>query len=128
MRGSKTAVAAGALVLTACGTTDHTAAQTVTVTSTLQPVITQTVTYTPPPPPGPKTTITTDGTYQVGVDILPGTYRSSGKSDCYWARLRSLATNDIIDNDNASGPAVVQILPSDAAFLTKRCGTWQRSG
>lgn len=107
----------------------HPAAQTVTVTSTLPPVTqTQTVTYTPPPPPGPKTTITADGTYQVGVDILPGTYRSTGGGDCYWARLRTLATNDIIDNDNASGPAVVAILPSDAAFLTKRCGTWQRSG
>jgi hypothetical protein len=33
------------------------------------------VTYTPPPP-RPKTTIDSDGTYQVGVDIMPGTYRS----------------------------------------------------
>jgi hypothetical protein len=127
MQGRGAAIAAATLVLAGCGTPGQTAARTVTVTSTLQPVITQTVTYTPPPPPGPKTTISTDGTYQVGVDIVPGTYRTTGGSGCYWARLRSLSTNDIIDNNNASGPVVVEILPSDAAFLTERCGTWQRS-
>src|SRR5690606_14520514 len=28
-----------------------------------------------------------EGTYIVGVDILPGTYRSEGNDFCYWARL-----------------------------------------
>jgi hypothetical protein len=87
-----------------------------------------TVTYTPPPPPGPKTTISTDGTYQVGTDIVPGTYRASGGSSCYWARLRSLSTNDIIDNNVSPGPQVVGILSTDAAFLTHDCGPWQMAG
>lgn len=98
-----------------------------TVTSTLQPVITKTVTmpYLPPPPPGPKTTIDSDGTYQVGVDIVPGTYHAAGSSSCYWARLSSLDTSDIINN--SGGPQVVGIQPSDKAFLTQHCGTRQKT-
>jgi hypothetical protein len=127
MRGKITAIAGVAVVLAGCGAPSHT---TTTVTSTLQPVITQTVTvtYTPPPPPGPKTTISTNGTYVVGTDIAPGTYRTSGGTGCYWARLRSLDTGDIIDNNVSDGPQVVQILPSDAAFLTRGCGPWQKTG
>jgi hypothetical protein len=127
MRGSKTAVAA--VVLAGCAAPSQTATTT-TVTSTLQPVITETVTvtHTPPPPPGPKTTISTNGTYTVGPDIVPGTYRTSGGNGCYWARLRSLDTGDIIDNNVSDGPQVVQIKPSDAAFITRDCGTWQKSG
>jgi len=51
-------------------------------------------------PPGQKTTIDIDGTSQVGTDIVPGTYRSAGGIDCYWARLRSLDTNENIDNSS----------------------------
>ncbi len=115
-----------AVVLAGCGGASHTA--TVTVTSTLEPPTkTVTVTFTPPPPPGPKTTIDTNGTYVVGTDIVPGTYRTSGGSGCYWARLRSLDTGDVIDNNVSDGPQVVQILPSDAAFVTRGCGAWQKA-
>jgi hypothetical protein len=119
--------ALAATVLTGCGGTTQT---TATVTSTVQPTITQTetVTYSPPPPPGPKTTIDSDGTYQVGVDIAPGTYRSAGGTGCYWARLKSLNTSDIINNNISDGPQVVGIQPTDAAFLTKSCGPWQMEG
>jgi hypothetical protein len=115
-----------ATVLSGCGGTTQI---TATVTSTVQPTITQTetVTYSPPPPPGPKTTVDSDGTYQVGVDIKPGNYHTTGSSGCYWARLSSLDTGDIIDNNNSNGPQVVEILPTDKAFLTKRCGTWQKT-
>lgn len=90
MRGQGPAIAGIAAVLAACGGS-HTAATT--VTSTLEPVTkTVTVTATPPPPQGPKTTIETNGTFIVGSDIAPGTYRSSGKYGCYWARLKSLDT------------------------------------
>ena len=122
MQGRVAAViAAMAIVSAGCGGPSQTVA---TVTSTV------TVTYTPPPPappPGPKTTIDKDGTYQVGVDIVPGTYHTAGSSECYWARLSSLDTNDIIDNNNSSGPQVVEIQPTDKAFLTQRCGTWQKT-
>jgi hypothetical protein len=114
------------VVLAGCGAPSHTA--TTTVTSTLPVTQPVTVTYTPPPPPGPKTTISTNGTYVVGTDIAPGTYRTNGGTGCYWARLKSLDTGDVIDNNVSDGPQVVQILPSDAAFITRDCGTWQKSG
>jgi hypothetical protein len=101
-----------------------------TVTSTLE--ITKTVAVTLPPPPfAPKTTMETDGTYRVGTDIVPGTYRSGGaspegESDCYWARLNSLNPTHIINNNLSTGPQVVTIQPSDTAFLTHSCLPWQK--
>jgi hypothetical protein len=91
MQGKKTAIAEAAIVLAGCGGSSQTA---VTLTSTLE--ITRTVTVTAPPPPSvPKTIMETNGTYRVGTDIVPGTYRSAGpspggESDWYWARLNSL--------------------------------------
>ncbi|WP_156349678.1 MULTISPECIES: hypothetical protein [unclassified Mycobacterium] len=122
----RAAVAVCAVLLAGCGGASHPAA---TVTSTLPAETkTVTVTVTPPPPPGPKTTIESDGTFIVGTDIEPGTYRSAGKSGCYWARLRSLNTNDVIDNNVNDGPQAVQILPTDRAFMTRNCGVWQKVG
>jgi hypothetical protein len=87
-----------------------------------------TVTFTPPPPPGPKTTMTTNGTFVVNTDIAPGTYRTDGGTDCYWARLKSLNTGDVIDNNISDGQQVVRILPTDTAFITRGCGTWTKIG
>ena len=132
MQGKTTVIAGAAIVLAGCGGSSETA---VTVTSTLQPVITKTVTVAfppPPPPPVPKTTMETDGTYRVGTDIVSGTYRSAGASpegasDCYWARLSSLNETHIIDSNISTGPQVVMIQPSDRAFLTHSCQPWQKA-
>jgi hypothetical protein len=100
------------------------------VTSTRE--VTHTVTVTLPPPPAAlKTAIETDGMYRVGVDIVPGTYRSggtspNGESDCYWARLRSLKPTDIIDSAIGTGSQSVTIQPSDTAFVTHSCQVWQK--
>jgi hypothetical protein len=126
MRARMTAIAAAALALAGCGGSDH-AASTVTLTPAAE-TKTVTVTVTPPPPPGPKTAIETNGTFVVNTDIVPGTYRTVGKDACYWARLRSLNTSDVIDNNISDGPQVVGILPTDAAFITKNCGPWHRVG
>jgi hypothetical protein len=82
----------------------------------------------PPKPVGPQSAIDGDGTYQVGIDIVPGTYRSAGGANCYWERESDLSgtLGGIIANSAASGTQVVTILPSDAAFKTEGCGTWQR--
>lgn len=67
-----------------------------------------------------------DGMNIVGTDIQPGTYRAVGPfNSCYWARLSGLSGNsdDIIANDNGSGP-VVKIGASDKAFQSRGCGTW----
>ena len=82
----------------------------------------------PAPPTEPKTTIDSDGTYSVGTDIVPGTYRSAGPVDdgtCYWKRLGGVDGSDIIDNAMTKKPQVVQIHPGDTAFKTNDCLSWQ---
>lgn len=77
-------------------------------------------------PPLPQ--LVRDGTFVVGEQVSPGTYRTGRVSDCYWARLRS--DGGIIDNDFASAALeiVVMIQSSDAIFETQNCGTWTRDG
>lgn len=77
---------------------------------------------------GPRTSFG-DGTWMVGSGIEPGTYTTEGGAGCYWARLGGLSgeTDDIIANDNASGPTSVTISGTDAAFQSQDCGTWTLS-
>ena len=67
-----------------------------------------------------------DGTHLVGKDILPGLYqtRSAG---CYWERLSGLsgALDEVLANEQTSGPGYVQIKPTDFAFKSNSCGTWE---
>ncbi|GAA0921100.1 hypothetical protein Vau01_009690 [Virgisporangium aurantiacum] len=91
---------------------------------------TVTVTAAPPanaaPPAGAGATIE-EGTYSVGVDIQPGTYRAIGAgSDCYWAITKS-GTNgsDIIDNHIGGGNLTVT-LKAGQDFTSQRCGTWSK--
>ena len=130
MRFRKAAIAQAAIFVAGCGGgSTPTAAPTVTSTRD----VTQTVTVTLPPPPlTPKTIIETDGTYRVGTDIVPGTYRSAGTSlegatDCYWARLSSLNETHIIDSNISTGPQLVIIQSTDRAFLTHGCQPWQKA-
>jgi hypothetical protein len=80
-------------------------------TVTAPPLPAATVTYTPPAPPKPAGF--GPGTYLVGTDMEPGTYRSAGsETGCYWARQRNDA-GDIIANDLVNGPG-------PARFTTKK--------
>ncbi len=75
-----------------------------------------------------KTTFA-DGTYIVGTDIKPGTYRMrKSSSDCYYARLRGFSgtIDDIIANDITRGRAIITISARDKGFYSERCGTWTR--
>ncbi|ORW71307.1 hypothetical protein [Mycolicibacter senuensis] len=79
----------------------------------------------PAPPPGPKQVIDTDGTFTVGKDIAPGTYRSDGPREgnaCYWRRNSG---DKIVDSAMTKKPQVVLIEPSDTTFRTDRCAPWQ---
>lgn len=85
----------------------------------------------PPPAPDPNT-IKGDGTFAVGSQIKPGTYRTVVPSEgfgCYWARLKAAdgELSSIIANDNSSAGAqsLVTIKPSDKYFETRGCGTWK---
>jgi hypothetical protein len=68
-----------------------------------------------------------DGTWRVGTDVRPGTYRTDGGSNCYWAFLSGFPGTDIEDiifNNYGGGVQVVIILPTYAGFLSHDCGTW----
>jgi len=82
----------------------------------------------------PAAEVPGDGTFVVGKEIRPGTYRTDGPEDsvipnCYWARLSGTSGefDDIITNGNTDGPATVTVSASDKAFLTSGCKTWKRA-
>lgn len=116
------------------------AVPTVTVTAPAPdsgplPTITETVevpgpekTVTAPPPP-PAVAIPGDGTYEVGVDVKPGTYVSTApdSGNCYYARLSGTdGFDDIITNGNSSGQSVVTIKKTDKFFETSGCNAWTK--
>lgn len=69
-----------------------------------------------------------DGEYIVGTDMQPGTYKSSGGSGCYWARLADFVggVHSLLANDNTDTPAIVAISATDKGFQSKGCGTWTK--
>lgn len=81
----------------------------------------------------PSDPLTEDGIYIVGVDLAPGTWRSSGGSGfgCYAARLSGFGgtLDDIISNDIATeGGLIINVAASDRGFETTGCGTWEKVG
>ncbi|MFI0987172.1 hypothetical protein [Streptomyces exfoliatus] len=73
-----------------------------------------------------------DGTFLVGQEVRPGTYRSTGPTDssCYWARLKGTTgdSGEIIANGASKGPSTVTVLDTDKAFQTSGCQTWKHIG
>lgn len=120
---------------TVTATVSATATVDVRSTVTAQPIVrkviatrtkTRTITYTPPPKPAVG-----DGTYEVGVDIKPGQYRTDGQGDgsgCYWERDRNLsgAVNSIIANDNIDGPSIIEVNRGEYLQISGGC-EWRRS-
>lgn len=88
------------------------------------------VSTAPPAPAGPAATMGS-GTYQVGVDIQPGQYKTDGPKDlpCYWARRKddSGAFESIIANGNLDGPGSVTINQGEFIELSGDC-TWAKVG
>jgi len=75
------------------------------------------------------TSITRDGTYRVGIDILPGTYYGFASGDfCYWETLSGFTGtfDEIYDNDIPSGWIVVTIPSWARGFEVHGCGTLTR--
>lgn len=81
-------------------------------------------------------TIPGSGTYRVGVDVQPGTYSSTPTTGgsfalCQWERLKDLSGTPsaaIAVGNTAAGPIYVTIQPSDVAFNSLGCETWQKIG
>ncbi len=83
---------------------------------------------TPTPTPAPGLGFG-DGTWIVGAEVSPGTWRNSDSSGgCYWARLRGFSgeLDDIIVNNFSDSIQTVTINPTDAGFSSERCGTWSQ--
>lgn len=85
----------------------------------------------PPSGAGPSTVFGT-GTYEVGVDIEPGTYKTQGANEegtsCYWAR-HSDASGDfsaLISNNIGTGPMTLTVKASDAVVETSGCQLWHK--
>jgi hypothetical protein len=125
----------------AAGKTTTGATRTVTKTVTV-PGPTVTKTTRPPKPtavPGPATSFGaggTSGVYIVGQDIRRGTYHTTGATggnsgDCYIATLSGTNTsdvNDIIDNDNVTGPDTITVGGNVKAVQVSGCNVWTREG
>ena len=91
-----------------------------------------------PVPAKPKRkfpTVFRNGSYEVGVDIQPGRYRSAGPKEgmfpmCQFARLRTagaglMQVDEIIDLQiSNSGQALVTIRASDGGFFSQGCKAW----
>jgi hypothetical protein len=117
------------LAVTACATPGDTSMPMPTLTPLIIPTDT-------PVPAGTLTSAATaapgvaqfgDGTWQVGKDIMAGTYRTRVASPgCYFARLSGFGgtLGEIIANENADFPWVVTIAASDKGFESDDCGTW----
>jgi len=70
-----------------------------------------------------------DGTWTVGADIEPGTYRAAAAvgSTCYWGIYRSGSNGgDIIENDIPGGGRPVVALSPGQDFNSTRCGKWEK--
>ncbi|SDL04446.1 hypothetical protein [Streptomyces indicus] len=72
------------------------------------------------------------GMFKVGVDIAPGTYKSTGNTDdmCYWERAKDAehGIDSIAANDNVKGTGIVTITAKDAYFKTSGCQDWKKTG
>ncbi|GGN92879.1 hypothetical protein GCM10011579_091190 [Streptomyces albiflavescens] len=70
-----------------------------------------------------------DGDFQVGTDIKPGTYRTTGNADdmCYWERAKDASgeLDSLIANDNVSGTSYVTIKAGDKLFKSTGCKDWE---
>jgi len=67
------------------------------------------------------------GFYTVGVEIVPGRWRSTGSDDgCYWARLD--AYQNTIDNHFGLAGGTLTIRASDYEVAFNDCGTWEYLG
>ncbi len=115
---------------------DCRAAATPSPTDTPTPTMTPEPTAMPTPTATPDNTPKTEfgnGSYEVGVDIAPGTYRSEGPEDpfplCSFARLKTAGASfadldQVIDVQNVQGPAIAKIEASDGGFFSQGCKTW----
>lgn len=67
-----------------------------------------------------------EGTWTVGRDITPGTYRTSQPviGRCYWQITRTGSNGDIVENDIVTGAYPTVQLGAGQDFTNRGCGTF----
>ena len=81
-------------------------------------------------PTGPATTVS-DGTYQVDVDMVAGTYKATCPAFSYWARLRSAddsSISNIIANDTLTNDGLMQFTAKAGEYIEVRGCTFTKVG
>jgi len=105
------------------------------------------VTVTAPPvtvtkPAAPAKTVTApqpkaaaaieEGTWEVGVDVAAGRYKTTEAVDsagmCYWKITTTGKPDDIVDNDIVTGGRPTVTLKKGQDFTTQDCGPWTKVG
>lgn len=78
--------------------------------------------------PAAKAAFEGSGTFEVGSDLQPGTYLTTGNDDgmCYWERAKDAKgdMDSILANDNVTGSSYVTIAKADKIFKTTDCKDW----
>lgn len=118
--------AAQTVTVTAPAVTAIPTERTVTATVTSVATVLRTVKAAPP---APAASID-EGTWEVGSDVTPGTYRTTETvgSDCYWKISRTGSNgDDIISNDIPGGGRPRVTLRKGQDFATQGCGTWAKA-
>ncbi len=69
-----------------------------------------------------------DGVWLVGVDVVPGTYRTVGAvgNACRWERLSGPGGTMTASDSVFAGHATATIVAADGAFSSEGCGEWRR--
>jgi hypothetical protein len=73
----------------------------------------------------------TDGVYEVGPEIKPGTWKTDGRGTpglggCYWSRNRDADGLDIIANNLSPGRQTMTVRAADGYVELSGGCTWQR--
>jgi hypothetical protein len=77
--------------------------------------------------PGRVLTAFGDGSWQVGVDVAPGTYTTVGGLDCRHALREAVTGGDIAASAVEPDPATVVLTEDSGYFETSGCATWRRT-
>lgn len=76
---------------------------------------------------GPLTTVS-DGTYEVGVDMVAGKYKGQCDTNAYWARLKSDNGTDYIANDWKPDGGLMQFTAKKGEYVEVKNCTFTRQG
>ncbi len=139
--GARIAMIIGGVVLIAAVSRCGSGGSEARPTSSSPPAATPTAARQAPAPAptsavAPATLGIGDGTWLIGSDMQPGTYRSTGAKQglfefCSWSTKAGPSSNsDILDfgTANANEPMIVAIDSKVKAFTTSNCEPWTKTG